>query len=256
MRSSNDSSSSELRRGSLATAVVQMTTVARVVTLAWILALSGWASELRADPVSIDTPPSSFAELLDGFSKMTGLEARFEEEKYLALLAVPLRSSGHLYFSPPSTLLRRVEEPRAQDVLVIDDQVRIRDDSGEQTIDLGARGEVRPLVESMLWILGGDLESLERTYRVDYEVVHDPRDDATRVPRWRITLVPRGEPLSQLISALEVSGRGRVADTLELRETSGDRTLTRILDANPMRRFDPAERRDLFGGTHSKEGSR
>jgi hypothetical protein len=34
---------------------------------------------------------------------------------------------------------------------------------------------------------------------------------------------------------------------MELIETTGDRTRTRIIDADTQRRFDAAERRELFG---------
>jgi hypothetical protein len=46
---------------------------------------------------------------------------------------------------------------------------------------------------------------------------------------------------------LRVRGRGLLADTLELVESSGDRTVTVLLDANPLREFSPAERLELFG---------
>jgi hypothetical protein len=223
-----------------------------------VVAILGAAADLRAETVDTGSAPASFAELLAGFKGTTGLEARFEEEKYLALLAVPLRSSGRLYFEPPSTLLRRVEEPRPQDVLVANHHVRISDGEGVQTIDLASRAEVRPLVESMIWIFTGDLESLETTYRVDYQRFDpavgedkgqgDRNGDAIGAgERWEVRLVPRDAPLSQLVSELRVSGRGREADTMELTETSGDRTLTRIIEPNPQRQFDSTERRELFG---------
>lgn len=201
------------------------------------------AADLRAETEEAASPPASFGELLARFKETTGLEARFEEEKYLALLAAPLRSSGRLFFAPPSTLLRRIEKPRPRDILVTENRVRISDESGEQTIDLDARGEVRPLVESMIWIFTGDLESLERTYRIDYQVLEGADGEGKR---WQVRLIPRQAPLSQLVSELRVSGSGRAADTLELLETSGDRTLTRIIDVNMQRQFDAAERRELF----------
>ena len=227
-----------------------------------MVAIFGATADLRAETVETESAPTSFAELLAGFNETTGLEARFEEEKYLALLAVPLRSSGRLYFEPPSTLLRRVEKPRPQDVLIADHHVRISDGDGRgvQTIDLASRAEVRPLIESMIWIFTGDLESLQRTYRIDYQRISpavgedegqgDRNGDGDAIgagERWQVRLIPRNAPLSQLVSELRVSGRGREADTMELRETSGDRTLTRIIDPNPQRRFDSTERRELFG---------
>lgn len=186
--------------------------------------------------------PETFAALLAEFESMTGLEARFEEEKFLAMLAAPLRSSGRLYFWPPSTLLRRVEAPSPQEILVTEDRVRISDGKKVQSIDLAARSEVRPLVESMIWIFTGNRESLERVYEVDYQSAV-----GGRAASWQVRLIPKQGPLSQLVSELRVAGSGPVADTLELLETSGDRTHTRIFDVDPRRRFDPAERRALFG---------
>ena len=201
------------------------------------------ASGLRAETDAVESLPASFGELLVGLAEMTGLEARFEEEKYLALLAAPLRSSGRLFFAPPSSLLRRVEKPRPQDILVAGNQIRISDESGEQRIDLDVRGEVRPLVESMIWIFTGDLESLERIYRVDYQVLEGANGEEDR---WQVRLMPRMSPLSDLVRELRVSGRDRAADTLELIETTGDRTVTHILDVNRQRQFTAAERREFF----------
>ena len=203
-------------------------------------------AESAPTPRTRTTPssPTSLAELLAAFAAMPGLEARFEEEKSMALLARPLRSRGRLYFAPPSTLLRRVEAPRAQDILIAQDRVEIIDESGRQTIDLATRSEVRPLVESMLWIFTGNLSALERVYVIDFQRLED---DATGVGRWQLRLVPRDAPLSQLVAELRVRGRGLAAETLELEETSGDRTVTRIFEADPTRRFDAGEAQALFG---------
>lgn len=209
--------------------------------LAFVVA--GFSGEGFAETRLDASPPSSFEELLAGFKETKGFEARFEEEKFLALLAAPLRSSGRLFFDPPSTLLRRVEKPRRQDILIRAGQVRISDDSGEQLLDLAGRGGVRPLVESMIWIFTGDLDSLERTYRIDYQVLEDAEGEGQG---WQVRLVPKEAPLSQLVQELRVSGRGRVADTMEFVETTGDRTRTRIFDVDTQRRFDAVERRELF----------
>ncbi len=221
----------------------------------------GYCAE-EMDPAGFAPNPASFGELLEGFSRMTGLEARFEEEKFLALLAAPLRSRGRLYFAPPATLLRRVESPSRQEILIRENQVRISSvGSGGadrapavQTIDLRARGGIRPLVESMIWIFTGDRASLERVYDIDYQrfsgdAAQDMDRPAARPSSgpWQIRLTPKTAPLSDLIRELRVSGRGRGADTMELIETSGDRTVTHILDADPDRTFSPAERLELFG---------
>jgi hypothetical protein len=64
---------------------------------------------------------------------------------------------------------------------------------------------------------------------------------------WQLSLLPKVAPLDRLITELRISGTGRMTETLEVLEATGDRSLTRILDPDPTRRFDPEERRRLFG---------
>lgn len=192
--------------------------------------------------------PPTLAALLAGFRTLPGFEAQFEETKTLALLAAPLRSRGRLYFAPPATLLRRVEAPNPHDILIRDDIVRIATPGSPgsardvQTIDLARRADVRPLVESMLWIFSGDLAQLEAIYRIDYRVL-TPASGG----RWQLGLTPRAAPLSNLVRSLSISGRGHAAESLEVVEAAGDRTTTRFFDANPERRFAAGEIEALFG---------
>lgn len=218
---------------------------------------SASSSPLVANAADASAPPT-LAALLDAFRTMPGFEARFEEEKTLALLAVPLKSRGRIYFSPPSTLLRRVESPDPHDILIREQVVRIARRSAKattgaseplaapardvETIDLAQRADVRPLVESMVWLFAGDLARLESVYRIDYHPVAPPASG-----RWQLELVPRAEPLSRLVRALRVAGRGHAAETLVVTEATGDETTTRILEADAARRFAPGELDALFG---------
>ncbi len=206
------------------------------------LLLTAAAANVTADIAQ--AAPASFAALLADFGTSQGLEARFEEEKFLALLAAPLHSRGVLFFDPPATLLRRIEEPRSQDILVTRTHVRITSGDEVQVIDLSGVDAVRPLIESMLWIFTGDRESLERNYEVDFRVID--KKGATPL-RWQVGLVPRHPPLTDLIRELRVSGAGAVADTMELFEVTGDRTVTHIIDAKPRTSWSPAEQRALSG---------
>jgi len=108
----------------------------------------------------------------------------------------------------------------------------------------------------MIWIFTGDRAALERVYDVEYERFSGEGGQAgigrgaaagSSSRPWQLRLTPRAAPLSKLIRELRVRGIGRGADTMELIETSGDRTVTRLLDAHPDRTFTPAERLELFG---------
>ena len=66
-----------------------------------------------ASPTSSQAQPAAptLERLLAGFASMTGMSARFVEEKQIALLARPIRSEGVLYFTAPGRLMRLVTSP-------------------------------------------------------------------------------------------------------------------------------------------------
>lgn len=207
------------------------------------LALSAGA---HAEDVKKPAPDAEVAQsvdmatLLSAFAKMPGLEASFSEEKHIALLAKPLTSRGKLFFAHPGLLLRRVEAPELSEVVISKDSLRVRDKAGEQTLDLRARADIRPFVESLTWILAGDRAALEKIYAMSFQA------ESAGAP-WQLTLKPKVAPLSHLIAALVIRGHGMYVETIEVLETGGDKTITRILSANPKRTFSPAERKKLFG---------
>jgi Outer membrane lipoprotein carrier protein LolA-like len=191
------------------------------------------APRTPAKPVDLDG-------LLGALQHMPGLEADFVEDKHIAMLAKPLTSRGKLYFTHPGLLLRRVEAPQRSEVLITPDSLRTRDASGEQTLDLRARPDVRPFVESLTWILGGNRAALGAVYTLTFTPEAAGRG-------WLLSLAPKQKPLNQLIAEIRIAGQGLRVETVEVRETSGDRAVTRILTANPERQFDAAERARLFG---------
>lgn len=178
------------------------------------------------------------AQLLEAFASMPGLEAEFVEEKQLGMLAMPLTSSGTLYFTQPGLLHRSVVSPRPSTVVITPESLRFSDEAGSEVIDLRAREDVRLFVESLVWVLAGNQAELERVYASQFESA-----DST----WSLTLTPRESPLSDIIATMVINGQGLGVNTIEVTETAGDVTTTRISSANPSRTFDDAERAELFG---------
>lgn len=191
-------------------------------------------------PSTTTGAPESFEALLEALSRMSGFEAGFREEKTIALLAEPLESEGRLYFQPPDRLLRRTTAPRASDVLVTRERVVLVDGASATTIDLASQEQIRPLVESILWLFAGDREALERSYAVDYR-----RGTATETG-WTLSLRPRRSPLDLLIRELRISGEGLEARRFEVVEATGDRSVTSLFEADAERVFSAEERRQLF----------
>lgn len=185
------------------------------------------------------TAPADLDALLAAFRALPGLEARFTEDKHLALLAAPLRSEGTLRFAPPGHLRRDITAPRPTTLVITPDALHVTEAGATETIDLRARKDVRLFVESLVWILAGDRDRLTATYTLDHRP--DPHDPA----RWTLTLTPRVAPLSDIIATIRLTGAALIVDTIEVTETNGDRTLTRITHATP-RPYTPAERATLF----------
>lgn len=207
--------------------------------LAFCLGVFAWTGVALAqrDDREERSQPSSLEALLAGFSELEGLEAQYEEERHISLLSEPVESSGTLFFLPPSALLKRVVTPEASDILIRPGRIRVSRGEQVETIDLEQRPEAAPLVEGVLWIFSGDREAVEGAFTTEFE---------RGAERWTLRLVPRAAPLNQLIAEMEIQGNGFHVEVIEVRETSGDRTVTRVVEADPARRFSEAERAQLF----------
>lgn len=192
-------------------------------------------------PIAEESRPADAKELFARFAKVRGLEASYEEEKHLALLALPLESSGKLYFLPPGYLTRVVEKPEPSTLRITPDEMRIAGREGVEVIDLRRDERFRVFVTSLVGVFAGQREDLARSYTIVYE------PSAADEVHWTLTLTPAREPLDRMMKSLRLHGERMNVLRIEVLEPNGDRTNTRILRANPERSFTDEERERLFG---------
>jgi len=181
----------------------------------------------------------TLSSLLERFSELPGMEARFEEEKRIALLAVPVRSEGRIWFAPgPARLMRRVTSPEPSAALIANGQLRMR--SGDRTEELSIRDNpvLHGFVESFRAVLAGDQETLERFYEAELTAGEDER--------WEIVLHPRNEALARFVREIRMRGHGVVIEEMDMVEVSGDRTTTRFLDVNTQREYTRSDAQRIF----------
>jgi hypothetical protein len=211
------------------------------VSAGWLVLLVSAVCGLAhaAEPQSAPAPVT-LETLLGAFQTMPGLEARFVEDKHIGLLAAPLQSQGRLYFVGPGLLARHTDAPSKSSVVIAPDAVRYADAEGSGRIDLSARPDVRLFVESFVRVLAGDRAGLEKIYVLRFT---PPAGDAAG---WSLELVPRGPPLKDLVTRLSIRGQGLAVTEVRVDEATGDYSVTRILEANPERRFTADERERLF----------
>ncbi len=199
---------------------------------------------VAGDAAAVERPRDASA-LFAKLAEVKSLEARFVEEKHLALLAVPLTSRGRLHYQAPGYLARVVEEPEPATLLITPKTLRVTDRNGTETIDLRTSNTLRLFVTSLVRVFSGDEKALAESYAMRFEA---PPGDAT----WTLTLTPRAAPLTEMIRALELSGTGVTVTTIVVREPSGDRSVMTIRDVDPQRVYTADEQRALFGITVSR----
>jgi len=175
--------------------------------------------------------------LLASFSEMSGLSARFREEKRIALLAVPVRSEGEIHFAPPGRLLRRVTSPTRSAALIADGRITMVEGQRRQQIDLSQNPVVAGFVESFRHVLAGDRASLESAYALSYE----SSDDG-----WVLRLRPRTEALRSFLREMRFEGSGTEVERMRMEEVSGDVTLTTFHDVDADKEWSAAELQSTF----------
>jgi hypothetical protein len=216
----------------------------------WILVL---AALLLATPAQAQAPAPvapvaaaaapSLEQILARFAAMTGLSAKFREEKRIALLAAPLVNEGVLYFAPKARLARHITVPAPATVLIDEGSLRYADAGGSESLQLDSNPVLRLFVDSFIKIFAGDRAALERMYTMDLAALPAGPDG---LPRWSLKLRPRVAPMTNVIDRVEIVGRDVVLETMTVVEVGGDETVTTFSEVDANRRFTPEELAKLF----------
>ena len=193
----------------------------------------------RAALAVIPEPPPSLETLFARVARLPGVEARFQEERRVALLRAPLQSEGEVFFVPPDRLARRTDRPIPSLLLVDGDRLWFGDAEHHASVDLDANPVLRPLLEGVRTVLAGDLDALRRNY--DLEFI--PRE---ATGGWCLRLKPKLELLARVLARIEVHGVDVRLSEVRVTETRGDETLTRFSEVDTHRHFSADELSRLF----------
>lgn len=204
------------------------------------------AERPKAAPVAA-VCPANVGALLAPFTKVDGVAVDFAEEKHIALLAKPLANRGRILFRAPDHLVRRVEAPEPSAVRLRQGALSVRDASGTRQLDVGSWGPANVLINSFLFVLRGDVESLRRHYELTL---------TCEAPLWRLRLVPKEASLGKLLAHLEISGRGATPEVMEMLDGAGDRTVTRFFNEDRSAKPTLPELEAFFQGGHQQKPPR
>jgi hypothetical protein len=148
-------------------------------------------------------------------------QASFVEAKYLRLLSRPLELRGTLSYIPPDRLEKHTLSPN-EEILTVDGDrvsVEIKARGIKRSLSLQQHPALWSFIESLRATLRGDLQTLQRFYRIGLN------GDAAG---WLLALTPSEPKMRAVINEIRIGGGGGRVRSIEILEARGDRSVMRI----------------------------
>ncbi len=173
--------------------------------------------------------------------KLDRLSCKFSEEKHIALLARPLKSTGTIYFDHNTGIARTALTPKVQQVVLTKTTLRIRKDNHTEEIPLDKSKDLKAFALIFPTMLRGDRAELEHTFDI---ALYGSDNDW-----WALSFTPKNDSLRALVRGVVVFGRKGDVVSLRITEASGDTTDTRLTDILKNGDVPDAEIATAFGAT-------
>lgn len=157
--------------------------------------------------------------LMQDFSQTSVVQARFEEEKKLAVLESPLQLSGTLIYHKPDYLKKQVNQPRYSLLEIKGDQMRIADSVKERKISLDRHPAIRAFAEAYRATLAGDRATLEHYFDVYTSGTYT---------NWQLLLLPKTDSVRKFVQHIKLSGTGANISAIETLTPPGDLSIMTI----------------------------
>lgn len=174
--------------------------------LCWCLAMPA-----QADDVS----DALLAQLAARSQTIQTLEGVFEQQKSIAVLPVPLSSSGRFSFEQGKAVVWETLVPVQSRLTLTPGGISFADAQGEQKTPAQAQQAGAEIVAKIfMGVIAGELDSLQDYFNLK----------ATgSASEWQIQLSPRSANLAAYINSIELRGR-EFTEQLDIREANGDKT--------------------------------
>jgi Outer membrane lipoprotein carrier protein LolA-like len=159
------------------------------------------------------------ARLMQLLSLAPAAEVSYTEKKYSSLLAEPLVSSGTLAYRRPDTVEKTMIAPRKEQFRIIGDELIVLRSEKEKRFPLSSQPLLAAFAASLRGVLAGDAGLLRSHYRLALEGEEQA---------WRLEMIPLDEEITRYVERILVSGRAGRIEQLEVRESSGDRSVMQL----------------------------
>ncbi len=159
------------------------------------------------------------ARLMSLLSQATQVDAPYTEKKYSSLLSEPLLSSGTLVYRRPDTVEKNITSPRTESYRFAGEDLVVVRNGAEKRYPLQSQPLISSFAASLRGVLAGDLALLQKHYKLALEGEEEA---------WRLDMVPLDQDTSRYVARILVSGRAGQVQQIEVRETSGDRSVLTV----------------------------
>ena len=158
---------------------------------------------------------------MQSLAQVKTARGNFVERKYLSILSEPLEFSGTLIYTAPGRLEKNTLLPKAESLLLVDEQLTIENKAKNQrrTLVLPEYPVIWAFVEGIRSTLAGDLNTLSRFYRVKLE---------GNAEQWRLLLNPVEPKMQAVVQEIRISGSKDWINTIEIIEAAGDRSVMTV----------------------------
>ena len=157
--------------------------------------------------------------LMEQLAKNKGGLTTFTEKKHIAMLDIPLESSGELHYTAPNYLEKKTLKPKLESFVLDDGVITINRGKKKHTLKLKRHPKIAIFIESIRGTLAGDKTALERSYQLGLT------GSATQ---WTLTLLPTDKSMNNLLDNIIIHGRHEKINTIEIHQADGDYSIMNI----------------------------
>ena len=164
--------------------------------------------------------------VMNRLAAVKSAKADFTEKKFVRLLDAPVESTGVLIYTAPDRFEKHTKNPVEERMTVERDMVTL--DNGakkkKQQIFIPQFPALAAIVDAMRGALSGNLPQLQQAFSIKASGTNQ---------RWKLHLVPREANQYAYIHAVVVAGRDDFIESIEIRQSDGDRSVMSMTRAAP-----------------------
>ena len=216
--------------------------VAMALAIAAIASGAAAETKTEAPPANLVSGDAAHGAALDpvfAHFRLARLACTFSEEKHIALLAKPLRSSGTIYYDRDKGIARTTKAPKPEHVVVTRTTLRFRKGDRTEEIPLDKSKDLKAFALIFPTVLRGERGELERSFDIGLY--------GSDAAWWALAFTPKTDSLRAMVRRVVVFGHKAELVALQVVEASGDTTETQLSEIRTNGAVPDAEIASAFG---------